>query len=57
MEHFRILLTQQKEALEKDLKVFADEILFIENQLNEKREKRDKGSSLLRSINKKLEKL
>ena len=57
MEHFKAILTQQKEALEKDGDVLSKLIEELELKLDEKREKKNAVNAQLRSITKKLEKL
>ena len=57
MEHFRILLTQQKEALQKDVAENNILIIDLEKRLDEVREENKRANSELRSITKKLEKL
>ena len=57
MEHFRILLTQQKEALQKDVAENNILIIDLEKRLDEVREENKRANSQLRSITKKLEKL
>ena len=57
MEHFRVLLGQQKEALQKDVAENNSLIIALEEQLDKVREANKRCNSELRSINKKLEKL
>lgn len=57
MENFRIILTQQKAALLKDLEEYNAGILALEEQLEAVKDQKTKANSQLRSITKKLEKL
>jgi len=57
MEHFRVLLGQQKEALQKDVAENNILIIDLEKRLDEVREENKRANSELRSITKKLEKL
>jgi len=57
MEHFRVLLTQQKEAITKDVAENNVLIIDLEKRLDEVREQNKRANSELRSIIKKLEKI
>jgi len=57
MEHFRIMLTQQKEALQKDVAENNKQIIELEESLDKVREANKMCNAQLRSITKKLEKL
>ena len=57
MEHFRIMLTQQKEALQKDIDQLTKEIDEQELKTDELKEKKTAANSQMRSIVKKLEKI
>jgi len=57
MEHFRILLTNQKEAVQKDKELLAKEILEAEEVLEKLRERNNEANKTLRYLTKKLEKL
>lgn len=57
MEHFRILLGQQKEAITKDLETYKADILKLEEDLEAAKYKQTQANKELRSITKRLEKL
>ncbi len=57
MEHFRVILTQQKEGLTKDIDLLSADILKAEEVLETLKGKKTDANSLLRQITKKLEKL
>jgi len=57
MEHFKIMLSQQKEALQKDIDQLTKEIEEQELKTDELKEKKNQANSQMRSIVKKLEKL
>lgn len=57
MDNFKAILQQQKEALEKDVKDYVDEIFSREELLEDLKQKKSKCQSALRSIEKKLSKL
>ncbi len=57
MEHFRILLGQQKDAILKDVAENNVLIIDLEKRLDEVRESNKRANSELRSITKRLEKL
>jgi len=57
MEHFRTLLTQQKEALQKDLDELTKEIEEHEAKADKLKERKSQANSQMRAIVKKLEKL
>ena len=57
MEHFRILLNQQKEALSKDIDQLTQDIEELEVKADELKEKKTAANATMRFIVKKLEKL
>ncbi len=57
MEHFRVLLGQQKEAILKDVAENNSLIIALEKQLDDAKEANKRANSELRSITKRLEKL
>lgn len=57
MEHFRILLTQQREALQKDLDELTKEIEEYEAKADALKGRKNQANSQMRAIVKKLEKL
>lgn len=57
MEHFRILLTQQRDALLNDKEVIKAQIIEKELELDKLHDEQREANSALRSIEKKLGKL
>lgn len=57
MEHYRILLSQQREALSKDISEIEEQVKAKELELEALKEKKSAGNSALKSIEKKLAKI
>ena len=57
MENFKALLTQQAEAIKKDIETYTKKIEELEGDLEFEKERKSKAFRELRYIEKKLQKL